>query len=92
MALIGGHHQDSRFRRNIGGSLPKDYDDLTSNVPFWALISGKQSQGGVNGGGGGGGGSTRLELLSEFYEKEVKGLNLVMSMGMAALYVVRRGR
>lgn len=79
MALIGGHHNDSRFRRNIGGSLSKDMDEITSNVPFWALISGKQ-------------GSDRIKLLSEFCKEEVKGLNLVLSMGVAALVVARKGR
>ena len=80
MALIGGHHQDSRFRRNIGGSfISEEYDYLTSNVPFWAMISGKQ-------------GDDRLTLLSELCNKEIKGLNLALSMGMAALFVARRGR
>ena len=79
MALIGGYHNDSRFRRNIGGSLSKDMDEITSNVPFWALLSGKQ-------------GDDRVKLLSEFCREEVKGLNLVLSMGVAAMFVARKGR
>jgi hypothetical protein len=83
MSLIGGHHNDSRFRRNIGGSLPKEYDDLTSNVPFWAmLIEGSQCTGSQD----------RIQLIQDFYNHEVKGLNLVLSMGVAALFVARKGR
>lgn len=43
MALIGTTHQDFRFRRNSGGELPPEVDAVTSNVPFLALITGKQS-------------------------------------------------
>lgn len=42
-ALVGGSHQDSRYRRGMGGSLEKEIDDVTSTVPFVALLSGHQS-------------------------------------------------
>ena len=42
-AFIGGEHQDYRFRRGSGGWLTPEKDDITSNIPFLALISGKQS-------------------------------------------------
>ncbi|RYY84978.1 hypothetical protein EON63_08185, partial [archaeon] len=42
-ALIGGEHQDYRYRRGSGGMLPPEVDSVTSNVPFAAFIRGKQS-------------------------------------------------
>ena len=42
-ALIGTAHQDSRFRRHMGGELPPEVDALTSNLPFAALLQGRQS-------------------------------------------------
>jgi uncharacterized membrane protein len=42
-ALIGGAHQDYRYRRGWGGSLSPEKDAVTSNVPFLALVTGKQS-------------------------------------------------
>ena len=42
VALLGGAHTDSRFRRGMGGSLPPEYECQTSNVPFLATLSGKQ--------------------------------------------------
>lgn len=41
-AMIGTAHQDSRFRRGMGGYLSPEKDDSTSNVPFVALLTGKQ--------------------------------------------------
>lgn len=38
VAWIGGAHTDSRYRRNMGGTLSPKYDAKTSNVPFLALI------------------------------------------------------
>ena len=37
LALICGAHTDSRYRRNIGGTLTPEYDRITSNIPFLAL-------------------------------------------------------
>eukprot|EP00621_Florenciella_sp_RCC1693_P010660 CAMPEP_0182530468 /NCGR_PEP_ID=MMETSP1323-20130603/5932_1 /TAXON_ID=236787 /ORGANISM="Florenciella parvula, Strain RCC1693" /LENGTH=87 /DNA_ID=CAMNT_0024739767 /DNA_START=10 /DNA_END=270 /DNA_ORIENTATION=- len=42
-AFIGGEHQDYRYRRGIGGELTPEVDRATSNVPFVALLRGKQS-------------------------------------------------
>ena len=42
LATIGTAHQDSRFRRNMGGSLSPEKESITSNIPFLALISGRQ--------------------------------------------------
>ena len=41
-ALFGGAHQDSRFRRGMGGVLEPEVDAKTSNVPFLALVTGHQ--------------------------------------------------
>eukprot|EP00551_Chaetoceros_affinis_P006486 CAMPEP_0203662576 /NCGR_PEP_ID=MMETSP0090-20130426/495_1 /ASSEMBLY_ACC=CAM_ASM_001088 /TAXON_ID=426623 /ORGANISM="Chaetoceros affinis, Strain CCMP159" /LENGTH=370 /DNA_ID=CAMNT_0050525387 /DNA_START=88 /DNA_END=1203 /DNA_ORIENTATION=+ len=99
MAYVGGEHNDSRFRRNIGGSLSEDMDNITSNVPFGALISGRQLVvGGRDGNSNGNLGAsttsttTRMDLLKEFYNQELKGLNLALGMTTAALFVVRKGR
>lgn len=43
LALIGGAHQDYRYRRGSGGHLSEETDAVTSNVPFIALFTGKQS-------------------------------------------------
>ncbi|CAJ1948297.1 unnamed protein product [Cylindrotheca closterium] len=45
VAWLGGAHTDSRFRRGLGGQMDPMYDSLTSNVPFFALVSGKQGSG-----------------------------------------------
>ena len=42
MAFIGGYHQDYRYKRNIGGTLPIEIENVTSLVPFYALLTGKQ--------------------------------------------------
>ena len=42
-AIIGTSHQDYRYRRNSGGILTPEMDAITSNIPFIALLSGKQS-------------------------------------------------
>lgn len=73
-SLIGGHNNDSRFRRNIGESSPKEHDDLTSNVPFWAMLLIEGSQGSQD----------RIIDSIFFYYHEVKGLNLILSTIVAA--------
>jgi len=40
---VGTHHQDSRFRRGIGGQLTPEREKATSNFPFQALVQGRQS-------------------------------------------------
>lgn len=42
-AVIGTEHQDYRYRRGSGGLLTSQYEAMTSNIPFAALIQGKQS-------------------------------------------------
>jgi uncharacterized membrane protein len=43
MALVGGAHQDYRFRNNSGGSLTPAREAVTSLLPFGALLTGSQS-------------------------------------------------
>jgi hypothetical protein len=45
IAWLGGGHTDSRFRRGIGGTMLPEYESQTSNIPFWAIVSGKQGSG-----------------------------------------------
>jgi uncharacterized membrane protein len=45
VAWLGGWHTDSRFRRGMGGTLPPKYDCQTSNIPFVAMLTGKQGSG-----------------------------------------------
>jgi hypothetical protein len=45
IAWLGGWHTDSRYRRGMGGTLEPGYASQTSNLPFWALISGRQGHG-----------------------------------------------
>ena len=40
VALVGTHHQDSRFRRGIGGQLSPEKDLKSPNLPFAAFLSG----------------------------------------------------
>lgn len=42
-AVIGTAHQDYRFRRGWGGQLTPEYERITSNTPFAALLTGRQS-------------------------------------------------
>jgi hypothetical protein len=42
-AYIGSSHQDSRFKRGIGGYLSPQREEKTSLLPFIALLQGKQS-------------------------------------------------
>lgn len=42
-AYLGGAHQDYRHRRKSGGVLTPEKDAMTSNVPFVAMLQGKQS-------------------------------------------------
>lgn len=42
-AYIGGAHQDHRFLKNSGGSLTLEKYNKTSNIPFLAIVTGKQN-------------------------------------------------
>lgn len=79
VALIGGAHQDSRFRRGMGGNLPNDVDCKTSNIPFAAMIAGKQD-----------GGDIQQSFVSLI--EEGKGLNAVLALSAVGGWVLRRGR
>lgn len=46
-SLLGTHHIDDRHRRGMGGTLTKEREDLTSNLPFLALLTGRQSWSGL---------------------------------------------
>jgi hypothetical protein len=45
IAWLGGWHTDSRYKRGMGGTLEPGYASQTSNLPFGALISGRQGHG-----------------------------------------------
>jgi len=75
VALIGGAHQDSRHRRGLGGTLSRQQDISTSNVPFLAMIMGTQGD----------------NAASEFVTKEVKVLNAAMALSAVGLWVAKRG-
>lgn len=77
VAWIGGAHTDSRFRRGMGGELTREYDEMTSNVPFWAMVTGRQGN--------------VLEVWKEAAE-EIKPLNAALAVGAAGMFVWRRGR
>lgn len=40
---VGSSHQDYRYKRGMGGSLSIEKEEKTSNLPFVALLSGRQS-------------------------------------------------
>lgn len=77
VALIGGAHTDSRFRRGMGGELPEEYDRATSNVPFFALASGYQGN--------------VLDVARELWV-EAKPLNAMIAVGVSGIWVLRKGR
>ena len=45
LASVGTWHQDSRFRRGLGGTLTPEMERKTSNIPFAALLMGRQDWG-----------------------------------------------
>jgi uncharacterized membrane protein len=77
VALIGGAHTDSRFRRGMGGQLSREYDEITSNVPLLAILTRKQGN--------------VINALQEAAE-EVKPLNAAIAVGVAGMWVLTRGR
>eukprot|EP00521_Asterionellopsis_glacialis_P014604 CAMPEP_0195294426 /NCGR_PEP_ID=MMETSP0707-20130614/14955_1 /TAXON_ID=33640 /ORGANISM="Asterionellopsis glacialis, Strain CCMP134" /LENGTH=347 /DNA_ID=CAMNT_0040355399 /DNA_START=563 /DNA_END=1603 /DNA_ORIENTATION=- len=90
VAWIGGSHTDSRYRRGMGGTMDPLYDQQTSNIPFYALLTGKQSQqsqpqgqptpqdGGV------------METIKKFLTEECKPLNAVLATMVATMFVMKR--
>ncbi|KAL7567967.1 hypothetical protein ACA910_019676 [Epithemia clementina (nom. ined.)] len=77
VAWLGGMHSDSRFRRGIGGHLDPVVDSQTSNIPFLALLSGKQ------------GAPTKS---FEHLISETKPLNATIALVAATTWVLSRGR
>jgi len=77
VALIGGTHTDSRFRRGMGGTLSEENDRVTSNIPFLAMLSG--AQGNVS------------EVAKDFLG-EVKPLNAMIAVGISGIWVLAKGR
>lgn len=77
VALIGGAHTDSRFRRGMGGELSEEYDRMTSNVPLLAMLSG--AQGNV------------IDVMNDF-SSEIKPLNAALAVVTAGLWVMSKGR
>jgi NnrU protein len=79
VALFGGYHQDSRASRNMGESFPSAaYEQQTSNVPFMAMLLGKQKE---------------QNVMSSFYiflTQELKPINAFAAVIVAALYVANR--
>lgn len=83
VALIGGAHTDSRHRRGMGGSLSPELDAVTSNIPFLAMVTGKQAGADTQG----------LEAVAQSFREfgsEIKGLNAALAVGAAAFFVLRR--
>lgn len=79
VALVGGSHTDSRYRRGIGGTLDPEYDRQTSNFPFYAMLTGKQQDGNV---------LASVQALT----KELKPWNAFLATTTATLWVISRGK
>jgi uncharacterized membrane protein len=77
VALIGGEHTDSRYRRNMGGSLTPT-QELSSNVPFWGIVSGRQGD--------------VQNVFASLIRDEMKGINAMLALGTAGIIVARKGR
>ena len=78
VALVGGYHTDSRYRRGLGGYLSPSLDAQTSSIPFGALFSGKQGD--------------LTTVLKSIWNDELKGLNATLGVGASALWVLKRAR
>lgn len=78
VAWLGGAHTDSRFRRNMGGSLNPIMDAQTSNIPFGAMVTGQQ----------GNVGESFLKLMTE----EMKPLNAAIATAASTMWVVMQAR
>ena len=77
VAWLGGMHSDSRFRRGMGGNLDPIYESQTSNVPFAAIVTGRQGN--------------PIQVLQQLLiGQELKPLNAALATGMATLFVFRR--
>lgn len=77
IAWLGGMHSDSRFRRGMGGTLDPHYDSVTSNVPFVAMLTGRQGAIG--------------KAANDLFQ-EIKPLNAAMAATAATFWIMSRGR
>lgn len=77
VAWLGGAHTDSRFRRNLGGSLSPAHDGVTSNIPFVAMVTGQQGN--------------ILESLKKLGD-ELKPLNAGLATAASTIWVVLQAR
>lgn len=77
VAWLGGAHSDSRFRRGMGGALDPWYESQTSNLPFAAMVSGKQ----------GAPSKSFCNLL-----EETKLFNACCAIAVASMWILSRGR
>lgn len=77
VAWLGGAHTDSRFRRNMGGSLSPAHDAVTSNIPFMAMATGRQGN--------------VLESLKKLGD-ELKPLNAGLATAASTIWVVLQAR
>lgn len=70
IAYVGGKHSDSRRLRGIGESWNHEIDGKMGHVPFQALLSGKQG-----------------DIIDSFKRlgEEIKGLNLIISIGISSI-------
>eukprot|EP00586_Coscinodiscus_wailesii_P023809 CAMPEP_0172501892 /NCGR_PEP_ID=MMETSP1066-20121228/154856_1 /TAXON_ID=671091 /ORGANISM="Coscinodiscus wailesii, Strain CCMP2513" /LENGTH=282 /DNA_ID=CAMNT_0013276937 /DNA_START=94 /DNA_END=942 /DNA_ORIENTATION=+ len=76
VALIGGGHTDSRHKRGMGGTLAMDFEEKTSNMPFWAMIAGRQGS----------------DAFQKLIMEEGKGLNAALAIGVVGTLALRKGR
>eukprot|EP00527_Entomoneis_sp_CCMP2396_P001394 CAMPEP_0198138152 /NCGR_PEP_ID=MMETSP1443-20131203/1572_1 /TAXON_ID=186043 /ORGANISM="Entomoneis sp., Strain CCMP2396" /LENGTH=264 /DNA_ID=CAMNT_0043799807 /DNA_START=40 /DNA_END=834 /DNA_ORIENTATION=+ len=77
VAWLGGMHTDSRFKRGMGGQLDPIIESQTSNIPFLALLSGKQG--------------SPITSFSNL-QAETKPLNALIAVGAATAFILSRGR
>ncbi|GAX10994.1 hypothetical protein FisN_2Lu524 [Fistulifera solaris] len=77
VAWVGGNHTDARYRRGMGGTLDPVYESQTSNIPFSAIVTGRQGN--------------ATDAMKKMLQ-EIKPLNALVSIGVATLFVLSRGR
>lgn len=78
IAWLGGSHTDSRFRRGMGGSLSPIQDAQTSNIPFAAMLTGRQGNIGTS--------------VQKLVTEELKPLNAVLATAASTAWVVLQAR
>lgn len=77
VAWLGGNHTDARYRRGMGGTLDPLYESQTSNIPLSAIVTGKQGN--------------PVNAVKKLLQ-EIKPLNALVSVGVATVFVLSRGR